>query len=373
MRAPLLALAGLALASPALAQDLSTQRQNVRVETIARGLVHPWGLSFLPDGRALVTERPGRMRIVSPAGQLSEPLAGLPTVFARNQGGLLDVAVAPTFASTRHVFFCFAEAAEGGSGTALGRARLVETGATARLEDTRVLWRQTPPASQGQHYGCRIVFRTDGTLMLTTGDQNNRRERSQDLDSTVGKIIRLTQDGAVPPDNPFVGRAGALPEIWSYGHRNVQAAAIHPATGELWTAEHGARHGDEINRPRAGRNHGWPSISHGTEYSGRAFPAAAREGMDQPVFYWNEETIAPSGAAFVTGDRFPAWRGNMLVGGLRSRVVMRIEFREGRVVHTEPMLNGLNERIRDVRQAADGSIWLVTDAQDGRVLRVTPR
>ena len=374
-RAAIFALAFVAASAsmPAHSQDISTERHAVRVETVARGLVHPWGLSFLPDGRAIVTERPGRMRLVAQDGRLSDPLAGVPQVFARNQGGLLDVAVAPDFTSSRLLFFCYADEAEGGSGTALGRGRLVEAGGTASLEDVRRIYRQNHTDSRGQHYGCRIAFRTDGTLFLTLGDQNNRRERAQDLGSAVGKIVRLNQDGSVPSDNPFRSRSDALPEIWSYGHRNVQSAAIEPGSGRLWTAEHGARNGDEINRPEAGRNYGWPSVSYGTEYSGVRFPGNARDGIEPPIFYWNDETIAPSGAAFVSGTRFPNWRGDMLVGGLRSRIVMRLNIRDGRVVASEKMLGSLNERIRDVREAPDGSIWLVTDAEAGRILRVTPR
>jgi glucose/arabinose dehydrogenase len=374
-RAAIFALAFIAAsaAMPAHSQDLATERHAVRVETVARGLVHPWGLSFLPDGRAVVTERPGRLRLVSQDGRLSDPLAGVPQVFARNQGGLLDIAVAPDFASSRLLFFCYADEAEGGSGTALGRGRLVETGGAARLEDVRRIYRQNHTDSRGQHYGCRIAFRVDGTLFLTLGDQNNRRERAQDLGSAVGKIVRLNQDGSIPSDNPFRARSDALPEIWSYGHRNVQAAAIEPGSGRLWTAEHGARNGDEINRPEAGRNYGWPSVSYGTEYSGVRFPGNARDGIEQPIFYWNDETIAPSGAAFVSGTRFPNWRGDMLIGGLRSRIVMRLNIRDGRVVASEKMFGSLNERIRDVREAPDGSIWLVTDAEAGRILRVTPR
>ncbi len=374
LRPTLLAAGLFAAVPPAAAQDFSTERQQVRIDTVARGLVHPWGLGFLPDGRALVTERPGRLRIIAADGTTSPPVAGLPAIFARSQGGLLDVAVSPRFTDDRTIFVCFSEADGDLARSAMARGRLMIDGGGARLEDVRVIFRQQPATATAMHFGCRIAIRPDGTLFLTLGDHFRQMQAAQNLGSTIGKIVRVTADGAVPPDNPFVGRAGALPEIWSFGHRNVQAAAIEPASGRLWTAEHGARHGDEINRPEAGRNYGWPVISYGTHYSGeRVGEGTRREGLEQPVFHWNDETIAPSGAAFVTSARFPAWRGNMLVGGLRSRILLRLEIADGRVVATERMLGGLQERIRDVRQGPDGAIWLLTDAPDGRLLRMTPR
>jgi len=340
----------------------------VNVETIAKGLEHPWSLAFLPNRRMLVTERPGRLRIVGADGRLSEPLAGVPQVYANGQGGLLDAALSPTFDKDRLVYLSFAEAGEGGAGTAVARGRLGERG----LENTQVIWRQQPKVSGSNHWGSRIVFRSDGTLFVTLGERFNHSERAQDLSATFGKVVRINPDGSSPRDNPFVNRAGTLPEIWSYGHRNVQAAALHPETGQLWTVEHGARGGDELNHPEAGKNYGWPVISYGTHYTFlKIGEGTAKQGMEQPVYYW-DPVIAPSGMVVYTGDLFAGWKNNFLIGSLTPGGLVRLVMKDGKVAQEERHLGDLRERIRDVRQAPDGSLYLVTDSRNGQILRITP-
>jgi glucose/arabinose dehydrogenase len=284
------------------------------------------------------------------------------------QGGLLDVTLDPAFEQNRLIYLSYAEPGEGGSsGTAVARARLGDAG----LEEVRVIYRQQPKAESGSHFGSRIVFRRDGTLFITQGDRHER-PLVQNLGAGIGKIMRVNSDGSVPRDNPFVGRAGVLPEIWSYGHRNAQAAALHPETGTLWTVEHGARGGDELNHPEAGRNYGWPVITYGRDYSGmRIGEGTAKEGMEQPVYYW-DPVIAPSGMTFYTGDLFPGWRGSILVGSMQPGALVRLEMRDGKVVSEERYLGELNERIRDVQEAPDGSVYVVTDSPNGRLLRLVP-
>jgi glucose/arabinose dehydrogenase len=340
----------------------------VRVETVARGLEHPWALAFLPDGRMLVSERPGRLRIVTTNGRVSEPLARVPEVFARGQGGLLDVALDPRFAANGLVYFSYAEPGPGGAGTAVARGRLRED----RLEGVQVIYRQQPKVEGAAHFGSRLAFARDGTLFITQGDRYSYREQAQDLSVGFGKIIRINSDGSLPRDNPFVGRGDARPEIWSYGHRNVQAAALDPRTGQLWTVEHGARGGDELNHPEAGKNYGWPVITYGVDYSGAKIgEGTAKAGMEQPVYYW-DPVIAPSGMAFYTGDAFPDWKGSILIGSLTPGALVRLTMKDGKVAREERYLGELNERIRDVRQGPDGMVYLVTDNRDGRVLRVVP-
>jgi glucose/arabinose dehydrogenase len=340
-----------------------------RAVTVATGLEHPWGLAALPDGTWLVTERPGRLRRIARDGAVSAPLTGVPEVYARGQGGLLDVALSPTFAQDRLVYLSFSEPGDGGAGTAVARGRLGERG----LEGTTVIWRQHPKVNGPNHWGSRLVFARDGTLFVTLGERFSYRDQAQDLASTLGKVVRINADGSVPPDNPFVGKPNARPEIWSYGHRNVQAAAAHPETGELWTVEHGARGGDEINRPQAGRNYGWPVISYGTNYDfSKIGEGTAKAGMEQPVYYW-DPVIAPSGAVFYTGDAFPEWRGDLLVGSLSPGGLVRITLRDGRVAGETRYRNGeLRTRIRDVALGADGAIYLITDTGDGKLLRLEP-
>ncbi len=357
--------------APADAQIFSSSAGSIKAETIARGLNHPWSLAFLPDGRMLVTERPGRLRIVSKAGKLSPPVAGVPKVSASGQGGLLDVALDRGFTQNQTIYFCYADPVSGGSRTALARARLIDEGAP-RLADVKVIFRQEGPLSHGLHYGCRIVQTPDNNLFLTMGEHSAFRDEAQNLGNHLGKIVRIRPDGSVPPDNPFVGRPGVKPEIWSYGHRNSQGAALHPQTGKLWETEHGPRGGDEVNIPEAGKNYGWPVIGFGIDYSGaKIHESTHKAGMEQPVWHW-VPSIATSGLTFYTGDLFPAWRGNALVGGLVSQTLSRLDLDGEKVVKEERLLQGLNERIRDVRQGPDGAIWLLTDASNGRVIRVAP-
>jgi len=368
-------LLGLALlVPPALAQEAPRSptpkpvKLAAKVTDVAKGLEHPWGVELLPDGRFLITERPGRLRIVDRDGRLSAPLIGVPAVNARGQGGLLDVALSPGFAQDRLVYLSFAERGADGAGTAVARGRLGERG----LDDTQVIWRQQPKVEgSNNHWGSRLVFRADGTLFVTVGDRYAHLDRAQDLSTTIGKIVRINPDGSVPRDNPFVGRAGALPEIWSYGHRNVQAAALD-ARGELWTVEHGARGGDELNNPQPGKNYGWPVITYGVDYSGaRIGIGTAQPGMEQPVYYW-DPVIAPSGATFYSGSLFPDWRGDLLVGSLRPGALVRLRIVNGRVTVEERYLDELGERIRDVREGPDGAIYLLTDSSRGRLIRVEP-
>jgi aldose sugar dehydrogenase len=347
---------------------LATERGDVRVVTVAEGLEHPWGLAFLPDGRMLVTERPGRLRAVGRDGRLSAPIAGVPAVFASGQGGLLDVALDPHFAENQLVYLSYAEPGESGvAGTAVARGRLSD----GTLDDVRVIFRQWPKVVGQNHWGSRLVFAPDGTLFVTLGERF-QKERAQNLDEHLGKLIRINPDGSVPDDNPFVGRDGVLPEIYSLGHRNVQGATLHPLTERLWTAEHGARGGDEINVPEGGKNYGWPIITYGRDYSGLPIgEGTAKPGLEQPIYYW-DPSIAPSGMAFYTGDRIPGWQGDLFVGSLKDRLLVRLELDGTKVMHEERLLQSLRERIRDVRTGPDGYLYLLTDDADGRILRLEP-
>lgn len=367
-RRTLVSLAALLFAPmlPAAAQSSAA----VRIAEVARGLENPWALAFLPDGRLLVTERPGRMRIVSAGGALSAPLAGVPAVHARGQGGLLDVLLAPDFASSRRIFFSYAQPAEGGARTAVASATLDAAG--LRLSEVKVIFAQRDAVDGNNHWGSRLVFDRAGNLFITLGDRYSERDRAQDLGTHFGKVVRIRPDGSVPPDNPFVGRAGALPEIWSYGHRNVQGAALHPVTGELWITEHGPQGGDEVNRVLAGRNYGWPVITHGREYvtGFRIGEGSERADIEPPVLQWTP-SIAPSGLAFYSGDAYPGWKGNLFAGALKFRLLARLELDGNKVVREERLLADAAIRIRDVRQGPDGRLWLLDDG-DGRVLRLDP-
>ena len=338
----------------------------LKVRPVVTGLEHPWSMAFLPDGRILVTERVGRMRIIAD-GRLGPALGGVPAVLARGQGGLLDVAPSPGFDRDSLIYFSFAEAGRGGGGTAVARARLGE----GRLSDVDVIWRQSPKADGFNHWGSRIVFRPDGTMWVTLGDRYGMKDLAQQLDNTIGKIIRIRTDGSAPPDNPFVGRPGALPEIWSLGHRNIQAAALDPADGALWTVMHGARGGDELDRPEAGRNYGWPIITYGTDYSGLKIGIGTeREGLEQPVYYW-DPVIAPSGATFCTSERYPDWQGELIVGSLRGGIV-RLRLHDRRVVREIRHLPDIG-RVRDVRQGPDGLLHVVIDSGNAPLLRIEPQ
>ena len=341
---------------------------------VAEGLEYPWAIAFLPDRRMLVTERVGRLRIVDAAGKLSAPVAGLPAVDARDQGGLLGLAIDPAFAKTRLIYWSYAERNGDVTNTAVARGRLAADG--RRVEDVEVIFRQTPAMDSAKHYGSRLVFGRDGTLFVTLGERSilEGRRQAERLDGTLGKVVRINPDGSIPADNPFVKSAGARPEIWSIGHRNIQAAALNPATGRLWTVEHGARGGDEINIPAAGKDYGWPTITYGIEYAGGPVGAGItrKAGLEQPVYYW-DPVIAPSGAQWYDGAAFPAWRGSLFVGALKEMRLVRLTVANGRVTGEEHLLTDRGHRIRDVRQGPDGALYLVTDDANGELWRVAPR
>ncbi len=353
----------------------SAQAQTaVRAEVLVRGLDHPWALAFVDGGRMLVTERPGRLRLVEPDGRIGPPIEGVPSVDAVGQGGLLDVIADSGFANNRRIYFCFAEpaASGGGNSTALATARLSDDG--RRLEQVRVIFSQIPKVSSRLHFGCRIVEAPDGHLFLALGERFQRMRDAQTLDNHHGKVVRLRKDGSSPPDNPVVRQSGAMPEIWSWGHRNPQAATWGP-DGRLWVIEHGPQGGDEINRPEAGKNYGWPVITFGENYGGGTIGEGltARPGMEQPLHHWTP-SIAPSGMAFLRSDRYgPAWQGNLFVGSLKFRYLARLELQNGRVVREERLLPQLGQRVRDVRQGPDGLLYLLTDENDGQLLRVVPQ
>lgn len=348
-------------------------RGEASAEVVASGLSHPWGLAFLPGGRFLVTERPGRLRVVEADGRLGPPLAGLPQVAAGGQGGLLDVITDADFARNRRIFFCYSEPAPkgGGNSTALASATLAPD--AAALQDVKVLFSQRPQVASQLHFGCRIVQAPDGHLFLTLGERYGRKEDAQRLDNHLGKVVRIAPTGGAAPGNPLAGRAGALPEIWSWGHRNPQGAAWGP-DGRLWIHEHGAQGGDEINRPEAGRNYGWPVITYGENYGGgKIGEGTAKAGMEQPLHYW-VPSIAPSGMAFLTSDRYgTAWKGSLFVGSLKFARLHRLELQGAQVVCDEYLLDGLGARIRDVRQGPDGWLYLLTDSPDGQLLRLRQR
>lgn len=349
---------------------VASEEGPVSVVTVADGLQSPWALAFLPEGRMLVTERPGRMRIVSASGELSPPLSGVPDVHARGQGGLLDVVIGPDFAQDRRIYFTYAQPTARGARTAVARAELDV--AANRLERVEVIFAQNEDPSGRHHFGSRIAFADDGTLYVGLGDRSSHRDRAQALDSHLGKIIRIHADGSVPTDNPFVGQAGVLPEIWSYGHRNIQGTAIHPESRVVWSNEHGPQGGDEVNAGVAGANHGWPVITHGREYGtgARIGEATERDDVEPAVHYW-VPSIAPAGMAFYTGDAFPQWQGNLFVGALRGELLARLVLDGNRVVHEERLLTELRSRIRDVRQGPDGKLYLL-DESNGRILRLDP-
>lgn len=344
--------------------------QGLRPVTVAKGLENPWSLAFLPDGRMLVTERPGRMRVVAQDGTLGPPLPGLPPVAAGDEGGLLDVALDPAFASNRTLFWTFSEPSEGAAelrSTAVARGRLVDD----RIVDAKIIFRQEQKSKDGSHFGSRLVFGPDGSLFVGLGDRGSRPD-VQRLDSALGKILRMDRDGKPLSDNPYVGQAGALGQIWALGLRNVQAMAFHPDSGELWATDHGPQGGDELNVIRPGRNYGWPVITYGTEYadSAKIGEGVAKEGMEQPVAWWGPISIAPSGMTFLTSDRYPGWKGQLFMGNLRGRALLRLKLDGHRVVEEQRLVTGLLERIRDVRQGPDGWLYILTHHPEGRILRI---
>jgi aldose sugar dehydrogenase len=356
----LLTLTLLCLHAAALAQPL-------KPITVASGLENPWAVAFLPDGRALVTERPGRMRIVERDGKLSEPLAGLPPVVAAGQGGLLDVVLDPQFASNQLVYWSYSEPGDGGNSTAVARGKLDGN----RLANVQVIFRQQPKVASSLHFGSRLVFARDGKLFVALGDRFSRKDDAQTLTTHHGKVVRIEPDGKAPADNPFAKQAGALPEIWSYGHRNMQGAALHPTTGELWTHEHGPQGGDEVNVTLAGKNHGWPVITYGRNYGiGTKIGEGTERADVQPAVTTWVPSIAPSGMAFVTSERYPGWKGNLFVGALRGQTLVRLELNGNKVVKEERLLTELGERIRDVRQGPDGWLYVLTDQRNGRLIRL---
>lgn len=361
----------LSLATPAWADTaFRSQDYPLRVVTVADGLDYPWGLAFLPDGAMLVTERDeGTIRVVRANGSLSPPLKGTPRVANGGQGGMLDVALDPDFANNNLIYFSFSEPGNGGAGTAAGRG-VLDRGANT-LRNVEILFRQVPKTSGGRHFGSRLVFSREGHLYITTGDRGER-DRVQDTSINRGQVIRINRDGSTPDDNPFVGRDGYRPETWSLGHRNPQGAARHPETGKLWTVEHGARGGDEVNIPLAGRNYGWPVISYGVHYSGfKIGEGTHKDGMEQPVHYW-DPSIAPGGMTFYTGDKFPKWRGNAFVSALKYQMVSRLTLDGERVVSEERLFEGMDKRIRTVVNGPDGYLYLLVDDSDGEILRVEP-
>jgi aldose sugar dehydrogenase len=360
----------------------------IEVTVVAKGLDRPWAVEPLADGSLLITEKAGRMRIISAQGQIGEPITGLlpvgqggispassqgglPPISARGQGGLLDVALSPNFEKDRTIFWSFSEQREGGSGTSVARGVL--TPDRKSLEQVRIIFRALPTHDNGLHFGSRLAFSSDGKLFVTLGDRFDKaltRPQAQHLNSHLGKVIRINPDGTVPSDNPFVGQQGALPEIWSVGHRNIQAASIDDR-GRLWTIEHGAQGGDELNLIEKGKNYGWPIISYGEEYSGEPIPGniTSREGLEQPVYYW-DPVIAPSGAQFYTGRAFPEWRGSIFIGGLASQRLVRLVIKDNRVTGEEHLLTDRRQRVRDVRQSTDGILYVVTD--EGELLKIAP-
>ena len=346
------------------------------VVTVVAGLENPWGLAFLPNGKMLVTERPGRLRIVTPDGKLSEPVAGLPAVHARGQGGLLDVTLDPAFAKNNTIYWCYSEPRDGGvNNTAVARGKLVD-GEKPVVEEVKTIYQQAPSLNSTLHFGCRLVFARDGALFVTQGERSitEGRMQSQSMDGLLGKVVRLNSDGSIPKDNPFVGKEGVRPEIWSIGHRNVQAAALHPTTGELWEIEHGTRGGDEINIARKGKDYGWPTIAYGIEYRGGPITGGLqqKEGMEQPLYYW-DPIIGPSGMAFYTASLFPEWKGSLFVGGHGTSDLVRLDLDGDKVVGEERLLKDLKKRIRDVRVGPEGALYLLTDATNGELLKLVPK
>jgi glucose/arabinose dehydrogenase len=361
-----IALLAIALHYPAVEAQTS-----VHPQVVAKGLDHPWAVAFIDNGRMLVTERSGTMRVVEQDGALGKPIEGLPKIDVGGQGGLLDVITDSGFARNRIIYFCFSEPGKSGNSTALASAHLADD--AKRLEQVKVIFSQRPKYESDAHFGCRIVENKDGTLFLTLGERFSRMDDAQTLDNHHGKVVRVNKDGTVPRDNPFVNRKGALPEIWSYGHRNSQGATLGP-DGKLWTHEHGAQGGDEVNRPEAGKNYGWPLVSYGVHYGGRKVGdgSPTKPGIEPPIHHWTP-SIAPSGMAFLRSDRYgKEWQGNLFVGALKFKYLDRIELKDGKVVREEKLLQDMDKRIRDVREGPDGLLYVLTDESNGQLIRLVP-
>jgi glucose/arabinose dehydrogenase len=361
---------GASATTPAPAQSLSSEKGPIRVTEVARGLDHPWALAFLPDGNMLVTERSGQLRRISRDGNISAPLAGVPKVFAEGQGGLLDVVLSPDFATSQRIYLSYAEPGDNGSaGTAVASAKLGEAG----LSDVKVIYRQEPKLVGPNHFGSRLAFDGQGHIFITQGERNNR-PTAQALEKLQGKLVRLNLDGSVPRDNPFVGQANARPEIWSYGHRNMQGLAIDPRTGKLWENEHGPRGGDEINLPQPGKNYGWPIVTHGINYSGLPIPEAEgreKSGLEPPYHVW-EKSPGLSGMAFYTGHPGTPWNDSLFLGSLAERNLIRLTLQGDKIVGEERLLNEIGERVRDVRVGPDDNVYVLTDENDGKLFRIEP-
>ena len=357
-------------AHPASAQTYETEHGGISLKIVADGLDHPWGLAFLPDGTMLVSERdPGSLRLATQNGAVRPPLKGTPEAYTSGQGGMLDIAIDPDFKNNNLIYFSYAEPGEGGAGTAVARAKLDQSGNA--LNDVTVIFQQVPKTSGGRHFGSRLVFSPEGQLYITVGERGER-DRTQDFSIHRGQVVRINTDGSIPKDNPFVGRAGYRPETWSVGHRNPQGAALHPQTGKLWINEHGARGGDEVNIPAAGKNYGWPIIAYGIHYSGLSIGEGTHKpGMEQPVHYW-DPSIAPSGMAFYTGDQFPKWCGNAFVGALKYRLLARLTLDGEKVIGEERILEGFDKRIRAVVDGPDGYLYILVDDDPGQIIRLEP-
>ena len=365
------ALLSATMSTSVLAQEVETERHTLSLETISEGLNHPWGIAFLPSGDMLVTERSGTLNIITQDGQKT-PIQGTPEVVAKSQGGLLDVNIDPDYADNGWVYISYSEKdPKGGNGnsTAVMRGKIDGD----KWTQGEVIFRQAPKYESNAHFGSRLVFSPEGHLFITLGERYSRMQDAQTLDNHHGKIVRIWPDGSIPKDNPFVGNDGALDEIWSYGHRNVQGAAIHPDTGELWTIEHGPQGGDEVNIPKAGKNYGWPTITYGEDYGGGEIGIGThKEGMEQPFYYWLP-SIATAGSIFYTGDKFPKWKGDLLVTALRGQTIARLDLEEGRVLHEERMLEDATSfRIRDIEEGPEGFLYILTDADSGQLIKLSP-
>lgn len=361
------------MASPLISAkslEIKTETGAIQVKTIAQGLKNVWSMAFLPDGRMLVTERPGNMRIVSVDGKVGAPLAGLPDIYAQGQGGLLDVVLAPDFATSKRIYFSYSEPGAGGNSTAVSYATLNDD----KLKNVTRVFSQKPKIDSGAHFGSRLVWAPDGTLFITLGDRYGEMAKAQTLDNHQGKVVRINADGSVPADNPFVKTAGALPEIWSFGHRNVQGAAIHPVTKELWTGEHGPQGGDELNIDHAAKNYGWPIITYGENYGGgKIGEGTHKAGMEQPVYKW-VPSIATAGFIFYTGDKFPQWKNNILLTSLQGQTLVRLTLDGDKIVGEERLLKKeLGQRFRSVVQGPDGLIYLVSDESEAKIYQLSPR